>query len=99
MAANVPNPGVYLAQIGAELTALREAFDNLVNSNGYITAMGGSAFLTAAAPNGLGLSSADAAALIAALGNHASLAAHYNGGSQAPAMNYRGNGQPFWGGQ
>jgi hypothetical protein len=90
---------VYLTQIGSELTTLRDAFDKLVNSNGYIASMGGSTFLTTAFPNGLGMSSGDAAALIAALGNHAALATHYNGGAQAPALNYRGNGQPFWGGQ
>jgi len=99
MAVNVPNPGVYLTQLGAELTALRDAFDKLVNSNAYIASMGGSAFLQAAVPGGLGMSSGDASALIATLGNHASLATQYNGGAQAAALNYRSNGQPFWGGQ
>ena len=98
MAVNVPNPGVYLTQLGAELTALRDAFDKLTDSNAYIASMGGSTFLTAAFPNGLGLSSGDASALIATLGNHAALATQYNGGAQAPALNYRANGEPFWGG-
>jgi hypothetical protein len=94
----VPNPGVYLTQLGAELTTLRDAFDKLVNSNGYIASMGGSTFLTAAFPNGLGMSSGDASALIATLGNHANLATQYNGGAQAAALDYRSNGKPFWGG-
>jgi hypothetical protein len=99
MAVNVPNPGIYLTQLGAELTALRDAFDKLVNSNAYIASMGGSTFLQAAVPNGLGMSSGDAAALIATLGNHTALATQYNGGAQAPALNYRANGEPFWSGQ
>lgn len=89
---------MYLTQLGTEFTALRDAFDKLVNSNGYIGSMGGTAFLTAAAPNGLGMSAGDAAALTAALGNHTALAGQYNGGAQAPALNYRANGEPFWGG-
>jgi hypothetical protein len=99
MAVNVPNPGNYQQQLGQQITALRDAFDALVNSNAYIGSMGGATFLTAAAPNGLGMSAGDAAALIATLGNHSNLAAQYNGGAQAPTLNYRANGEPFWGGQ
>ena len=95
MSVNVPNPGLFTQQAGAMLVALREDFARLVNLNDYITAMGGTTFLTTQ----IGLSSGDASALVAALGNHAALAAHYKGGAQAPALDYRANGEPFWGGQ
>lgn len=94
MAANLPNPGAYMQQIGIHLTALRDAFNDLLKDNDYLTQMGGATFLQ----NSMGLSPTDAAALVAALGNHANLNTHYNGGAQAPALNYRLNGSPFWGG-
>lgn len=94
MAVNVPNPGLFTQQVGTALTALRDDFAKLVNLNDYVTAMGGAAFLTGQ----MGLTAPDAAALVAALGNHATLATHYTGGAQAPALNYRANGEPFWGG-
>lgn len=95
MAANVPNPGQYLDEIGSDLTALRDAFYRLVNKNDYIASMGGSTFLQAAP---FSMSGPDADALVATLGNHKNLSTHYNGGTQAAAMNYKANGQPFWGG-
>lgn len=95
MAVNVPNPGNFLQATGAELTELRDIFAKLVNRNDYIASMGGATFLTGQ----MGLTAPDAAALVATLGNHANLATHYTGGAQAPALNYRANGEPFWGGQ
>jgi hypothetical protein len=99
MAVNVPGASDLEAQIGRELVALRDDFQKLVNRNAYINQMGGTNFLTAAPPNGLGMQPGDAAALVAALGNHANLATQYTGGAQAPAMDYKSNGSPFWGGQ
>lgn len=95
MAVNVPNPGNFLLDIGAKLTALRDDFTKLVEKNDYIASMGGATFLTGQ----MGLTAPDAAALVATLGNHANLATQYTGGAQAPALNYRANGEPFWGGQ
>jgi hypothetical protein len=94
MAANVPNSGQFLQDIGTRLTALRDDFQRLVDKNDYVASMGGSSFLV----NTLGMTQQDADALVATLGNHKNLSVHYNGGAQAPAMNYRANGQPFWGG-
>ena len=99
MAANVPNAGLFLQATAAELTALRDDFQKLVNRADYIASMGGATFLSAASPQGLGMDPGDAAALVATLGNHKNLAVHYGGGAQAPALPYRANGQPFWGGQ
>jgi hypothetical protein len=99
MAANVPNAGLFLQAVGSELTSLRDAFQKLVDRNDYIASMGGKPFLIAPPPDGIGMSSGDADALLATLGNHKNLATHYGGGAQAAAMNYRANGQPFWGGQ
>ena len=95
MSVNVPNPGLFTQQIGVALTSLRNDFQTLVNLNDYITSMGGASFLTGQ----MGLTAPDAAALVAALGNHANLATQYKGGAQAPALDYRANGEPFWGGQ
>jgi hypothetical protein len=94
MAVNVPNPGTFFQGTADELTALRDVFQKLVNRNDYISSMGGATFLTTQ----MGLTSGDAAALIATLGNHKNLATHYTGGAQAPALDYRANGEPFWGG-
>lgn len=99
MAVNVPNAGSYLGQVSQEIVNVRDAFQAILNTNAYIGAMGGAAFLTAAAPNGLGMSAQDAAALLAAVGNHAALAAIYLGGQPGAALNYFANGEPFWGGQ
>jgi hypothetical protein len=98
MAANVPNSGLFLQATAEELTGLRDLFQKLVNRSDYVASMGGSAFLQATTPNGLGMSAPDADALVATLGNHKNLATQYSGGTQAAAMNYRANGQPFWGG-
>lgn len=98
MAANVPNPAVYLNQIANIYTQIRDFFQNCQDQSGYIASMGGATFLTTPVPNGLGMSAADANALIASLGNMSALAIHYQGGPQAPALNYKANTEPFWGG-
>lgn len=90
MAANVPNPALFLQRTAEQLTALRDDFARLANRADYVAAMGGATFLTAAAPNGLGLGAGDAAALVAALNNHKNLSIQYLGGTQAAAMDYRG---------
>ncbi len=48
MSVNLPNPGLYLSQIGNHLVALRVAIDALVQDATYLNAMGGAAFLQAA---------------------------------------------------
>lgn len=98
MAANVPVPATYLNEIAILFTTIRNRMQECQDQSGYIASMGGVAFLTAAVPNGLAMSTPDANALIASLGNHSALATHYQGGPQAPALNYKTNGQPFWGG-
>lgn len=99
MAVNVPNPGSYLSQIGQNFVNVRDNLQALVTANNYVAAMGGTAFLEAAPPNGLGMSPADAPAFIAALGNHATFATIYQGGQPGAALNYLANAEPFTGGQ
>jgi hypothetical protein len=98
MATNVPNPGTYLASIGTWLTGLRDDFGHLEQQRTYIATMGGLTFLTASPPDGLGLSSGDATALIAVLDQHHDLATAYADGPPAPQLDYRGNASKFWGG-
>lgn len=99
MAVNVPNQGIFVQQLTQAVISIRNDFQAIVNLNGYVTSMGGATFLTAAAPNGIGLGSSDASAIVATLGNLAALAAAYNGGSPAPQLNYSANSEPFWAGQ
>jgi hypothetical protein len=98
MAVNAPNPGIFLAQITQVVVNLRNDFNTIMWMNAYISAMGGTTFLTTAAPNGIGMSTGDAAVVIATLGNLAALAAVYNGGTQGATLNYSTNSQPLWGG-
>lgn len=98
MAANVPSQAVYLNQIANIYTQIRDFMQNCQDQSGYIASMGGLSFLTTASPDGLGMKVADANALIASLGNMSALASHYQGGPQAPALNYKANTEPFWGG-
>ena len=99
MVANAPNPGEYLNSLTAQVVALREAFDALINADAYLTSVGGATFLETALPNGPGLDSTDAAAVVATLGNLNALATQYNGGAQAPVLNYRENSTPLWSGE
>jgi hypothetical protein len=99
MAANVPNTGLYLDEIATLFTTIRNRMQECQDQSGYIASMGGAAFLEAIPPNGLGMSAADANALIASLGNMTALATHYQGGPVAPALDYKSNTKPFWGGQ
>jgi hypothetical protein len=98
MATNVPNPGAYLNSISVLLTTIRDRLQQVIDQNGYIASMGGVTFLTTPAPDGLGMSPGDANALIAAMGNHTAVATGYAGGPPAPQLNYKQNGEPFWGG-
>lgn len=99
MAVNAPNPGLFLGQISTAVVNLRNNFATITNLNAYITAMGGATFLTAAAPNGIGLSVGDANTVVSTLGNLAALAAVYNGGQPGAALNYAANSEPLWSGQ
>jgi hypothetical protein len=96
---NVPNPGVYFASIAQFLTGIRDNFVNLQDQLLYINSMGGLTFLTTAFPNGLGMNATDAAALIATLNQHNTLAVQYANGPVGAQQDYRGNGAQFWGGQ
>ena len=93
MAINPPNPGTYLADLSARITALRNAFSGdhgIVIANNYVLAMGGKAFLTALpADGGIGMASGDADTLLAALGGLA------NQPSLATALT---NSTTTWGG-
>jgi hypothetical protein len=60
--------------------------------------MGGEVFLTAAFPDGLGMTQADADALIATLDQHHDLNTGYEGGPPAPQLDYKANASQFWGG-
>ena len=85
MAVNVPNPGLFFAQIGQAITSLRNDYQTVLNLNAYITAMGGATFLEAAP---FSLSSGDASAVVAALGNLA-------GSNLGTALT---NSETLWGG-
>lgn len=98
MAVNAPNPGIFLAQITQAVVNLRNDFQTIANLNAYIGAMGGATFLTTAQPNGIGMTTGDAAVVTSTLGNLAALAAAYNGGTPGAALNYATNSQPLWGG-
>lgn len=98
MAANVPTSATYLGQIAIIYTNIRDEFQQCQDQSGYIASMGGVTFLTTAAPNGLAMATVDANALIASLGNMSALGVQYQGGAQAPALNYKSNTEPFWGG-
>lgn len=90
MAVNVPNPGSYFADIAARITAIRDAFQGshgIVNANAYLTAMGGATFLEAAP---FSLSTNDANAVVAALGNLA---------NQPALVTALQNSETIWGGQ
>ena len=95
MAFNPPNPGGFQGQITAAIVAIRNNFQAIVNLNEYITSEGGASFLETV----IGLESNDAAAVIAALGNHATLAGIYQGATPGAAFNYLANGEPLWSGQ
>lgn len=92
MAINVPNAGSYLSETSQRIATLRDAFQGsqgIVNSNSYLTSMGGAAFLTALPPNGIGMSAGDAATLVAALGNLA---------NQPALVTALTNSESCWGG-
>lgn len=84
---NVPNPGAYEQQLGAQFVAFRNAYQAIVFQNNYVASIGGAATLEAPPFN---FSVNDANALIAALGNISNL----------PGIIQAINGsEPFWGGQ
>lgn len=60
MATNLPNPGNYISNLGADIVALRNALNNLLKDGAYLNAMGGAPFLEAAP---FSLSTADAVAI------------------------------------
>ena len=95
----MPNPGNYLNDIATALTGTRDSLAELVKQRAYITSMGGLTFLTTVYPNGLGMPTPDAQALIATLDQHNDLNTGYKGGPPAPQLDYEENGAQFWGGR
>jgi hypothetical protein len=82
-------------QVGGIVVAVRNDMQAVLNWNAYITACGGAAYL-----EGLGMTDGDAATVIAAIGNHATLATAYQGnGIIAAEFDFMANGEPLWGGQ
>jgi hypothetical protein len=65
LAVNVPNPGIYMSQLGQHLVNLRNALNDLVQDAEYLQAMGGTAFLEAAPFN---LTPADATLIMNTVG-------------------------------
>lgn len=98
MAVNAPNPGSFLGQISQAVVGLRNDFQTIANLESYINSMGGTTFLEAAFPAGIGMSPVDAAVVISTLGNLAALEAVYTGGQPGAALDYRSNSEPLWGG-
>jgi len=94
MAVNVPNPGSYQAQLGQHCVNLRMALQALLNDSAYLTSMGGTAFLTAAQPNGLGLSSVDATNIMNIIGGVTPTNA-----TVQSLQTWINSSQPLWGGQ
>jgi hypothetical protein len=99
MATNVPNPGTFFTDISTSLTGVRDGLAGLLKQRAYISAMGGVNFLTAAPPDGLGMTVADADALIATLDQHNDVHTGYTGGTPAPQLDYQDNAAAFWGGR
>jgi hypothetical protein len=95
MTINSPNPGSFQSQLTDAIVTLRDAFQVISNLNDYITAQGGATFLE----NSIGLSAGDAAVVVSTFANHATLDTAYNGGAQAPVLNYKENGNLLWGGR
>lgn len=86
MAVNLPNPASFESQIGQQFVVFRSAYQAIVNQNNYIASLGGAAALEAAPFN---MSTQDAQALVAALGNITNLAG---------VVNAIDGSEPFWGG-
>lgn len=64
MAVNVPNPGLYVQQLGSHATAFRDSLQALLNDAAYLNAQGGASFLQ----NSLGMAPADATAVVTVIG-------------------------------
>lgn len=97
-AGNQPSLNSINQTAGTLAVNLRNDMQNIINFNAYLVAMGGVTFLT----NGInpGMNGTDAAALVAAYGNLAQLAAIYLGqGTQAVSFDYEANSNILWGGQ
>lgn len=85
------------ASAGQFATQLRTTFQQVLNFQAWLNTVG-SAGLTGT----YGFSTADAATLISAIGNLASLAGIYQGGAAgSPALpfNFESNSNALWGGQ
>jgi hypothetical protein len=78
-----------------QVVALRNALNDIYELNAWVVSSGGASFL-----QGMGISVADSATYIAALGNLNTLYQIANGeATQSSAFNFMANTQPLWGGQ
>jgi hypothetical protein len=91
MAVNTPNPGVYLSKLGADVVALRDALQTLINDAAYLNSVGGASFLQAPPFN---LSAADAQLVVSTVG------AVTPANSVVQSIQaFLVNTEPLWGGQ
>lgn len=99
VAGNQPtSSGQVDADVSRLVLAVRDSLSDVQNYNAWLLAVGGQSFLTSM-PNPY--IAANAAIVISAIGNHADLAAKYQGGSGGITLpfNYMTNGQQLWGGK
>jgi hypothetical protein len=95
MSINVPQAATYFPTLTQHVVALRNDFTNIINDSGYLTAMGGAAFLQ----DTYGISQTDAEMIVATLTNLGNLAGVYQGGAPIGQLNFEDNSQQLWGGQ
>jgi hypothetical protein len=94
-AGNQPSVGGVNSAVAAFALNLRNTFQQITDFNNWISAYGGASALVT-----LGFSSGDAATIVSAMGNLATLANVANGtATQATAFNYIANTEGLWGGQ
>jgi hypothetical protein len=83
-------------QVTAMCLALRNDFQNVINFNAWLTAVGGATFLeNMTSP----FDSADAAVIVSTIGNLATLAGIWQGAAPGAAFNYETNAEVLFAGQ
>ena len=91
MAVNLPNPGVFEAQLGQHVTAFRDALQAILNDAAYLNSMSGAAFLESAP---FSLSAADATTIMNTVG-----AVTPSASLVQSIQNWITSTEPLWGGQ
>jgi hypothetical protein len=95
-AGNQPTLLAVNSTAGNLATQLRNAMQQIIQFNQWLTAYGGAAELESA----LGFTTTDANTIISSIANLATLAGIYQGTAQAGgAFNYMANSEALWGGQ